>query len=654
MPDYVDQSPDMESRPGFPRWIGIVGGLITLVLVSTLILLLNLTNRERDQALDQRRNAYERVIAIREAAGELDRADVTLARAAIASDKSLAVMASHQWNRADQLFRRLRALTPDDSPSAQALAKLIPALEKRTTEMGRVGAYLSFNRRVDAVSAFYAAEKSGLREGFDALVDQAVAIERRTLTDAVNRADAADRRSDILIILVSIAGLLVAAGTLFLGWLAAQAVLQRTRARAASEENLLRAEVLESAVVARTAELSEANARLESEMRERLRTENQLRQSQKMEAIGQLTGGIAHDFNNMLAIVVGGIELARRKLAGGQDVGPHLERAMEGANRAAALTKRLLTFARAEPVKAQKVDVNDLISSMTDLIGRTLGAQIEIKSALAEDIWPVLIDNHQLENGILNLAVNARDAMAGTGTLTISTCNRAGDPDTVTITVADTGTGMSPDVRERALEPFFTTKEAGKGTGLGLSQIFGMMKQADGDIEIDTAEGKGTRITLILPRHDDIIEKGAASVETLSPEPLPPLHALSILVVEDDPRVRAATVSALGELGHECVECEGGDIALSVLEVKSDFDLVLSDVVMPGMTGPAMAREVVKRYPELPILFVTGYAASGEDDEIFGRHPVLRKPFTLSQLEIAVTSAAFSGWHQRETGAATA
>jgi signal transduction histidine kinase len=274
-----------------------------------------------------------------------------------------------------------------------------------------------------------------------------------------------------------------------------------------------------------------------------------------MEAVGQLTGGIAHDFNNMLAVVVGGIDLAQRRLNGPRrEVLAHLQNAMEGATRAAALTRRLLSFARSEPLLPEGVDSKELIGGMRDLLDRTLGERIRVEVDLAPETWAIYVDPHQLENAIVNLSVNARDAMDGQGMMRISTenvrlaANEVGDVrpgDYVKISVTDTGCGMTPEVRERAFEPFFTTKPVGKGTGLGLSQIFGFAHQSGGEVGIESEIGRGTTVSIYVPRTDAAAAPVRIHPPTQRTESEAHVPGARILLVEDDPRVRTATVGAL-------------------------------------------------------------------------------------------------------------
>lgn len=471
-------------------------------------------------------------------------------------------------------------------------------------------------------------------------VARTVALEDAKWLSADEGMMVSDARSRGFALPVAAAGLLLVLAAGLLGYLAAQALRLYGRERRRTEEEERRADVLEAAVQERTGDLLEANANLEREIEERSTAEAQLRQAQKMEAIGQLTGGIAHDFNNMLAVVVGGIELARRKMGEPDQVARHLDRAMEGSERAVALTRRLLSFARSEPANARPLSLSDLVAGLSDMLERTLDERIAVDLRLAEDLPPVCVDRHQMENAILNLVVNARDAMPGGGRLTVATRNLPGEPGWVELSVSDTGEGMDEATRDRALEPFFTTKRAGQGTGLGLSQIFGLVRAADGHMELDSAPGEGTTVRIRLPALADAIPAADRPAPAHS-SPAVPKPSLSdrhrILVVEDDARVRRATVSALEEIGHKVLACSDGAAALALVRGGTAVDLIVSDVVMPGLSGPDLATELERCGRAVPILFVTGYAATQAGDRL-SRHVVLRKPFTISQLAGAVAS----------------
>jgi CheY-like chemotaxis protein len=369
-----------------------------------------------------------------------------------------------------------------------------------------------------------------------------------------------------------------------------------------------------------------------------------------MEAVGQLTGGIAHDFNNMLAVIVGGLDLAKRKLRGPKrEVELHLDNAMEGATRAAALTRRLLAFARSEPLVPEAVAPGALVKGMLDLIDRSIGERITITTSFAAEPWHVWADSSQLENAILNLCVNARDAMNGQGQLRIGienvTVERDGivnlaPGDYVRISVADTGVGIPPEHIERVFEPFFTTKPVGKGTGLGLSQIFGYARQSGGDVAIESAVNVGTTVSIYLPRST----RAADAAKERGRGPAAPALAngpagTHILVVEDDPRVSRATVGSLEELGYHPIPCSSGMEALHLLEQNPMIELVITDVMMPEMTGPELVRVVADLHPHVAVLFVTGFVGeAGEAEELTG-YDLLRKPFTVSALADAVSRA---------------
>ncbi len=356
-----------------------------------------------------------------------------------------------------------------------------------------------------------------------------------------------------------------------------------------------------------------------------------------MEAVGQLTGGIAHDFNNMLAVVVGGLELAQRWLADAPDKAQrHIHNALDGANRAADLTRRLLAFARSEPARPEMMVVDDSIAAFAELIERTIGDRIALTLDLQAPGLACWLDRQQFENALLNLAVNARDAMEGHGSLTIRTLrDEEEEAAALAVQVIDTGCGMSPEVLERVFDPFYTTKPAGQGTGLGMSQVFAFCRQSEGEVQIQSAEGEGTRVAMLLP----VARPPAAMPADLPAAPAAAAaaasDALQILVVEDDPRVLTATVEAVEELGHRAVACGDPREAAALVEAHG-FDLILSDVLMPELTGPEMVAGLKQRWPDLAVLFVTGFAGDASEIASFGDHDVLRKPFTLTQLDQAI------------------
>jgi len=509
---------------------------------------------------------------------------------------------------------------------------------------------------------FYGAASSATGKDLSAKLAEIANSERQSLELKMAQSRVFAAKTQRLTDFLSVIGVIVGFGAIFLGWVAYRALRLNALSRRLAETEADRASALEEAVRDRTQELWEANQALKTEAVERQAAEAQLRQVQKMEAVGQLTGGIAHDFNNMLAVVVGGIDLAKRRLSGPRrEVLHHLTNAMEGATRAAALTRRLLSFARSEPLLPERVDSRDLVTGMSELLDRTLGERIKIVNKLDGEAWPVFVDSHQLENAILNLAVNARDAMDGTGSLTISTdnvtlaANEVGDVrpgEYLRLSVADTGCGMTDEVRERAFEPFFTTKPVGKGTGLGLSQIFGFAHQSGGEVGIESEIGKGTTVSLYLPR-TEAVAPVRLHPQATGGESEPTVPGARILLVEDDPRVRSATVDALEDLDYQPVACDGGAEAIELFD-KNTFDLVISDVIMPEMTGPELIRILKARKPEIAVLFVTGYVGEGESEDLIG-YELLRKPFTVGALASAVASALARPVNEpRRTGGAAA
>jgi signal transduction histidine kinase/CheY-like chemotaxis protein len=377
---------------------------------------------------------------------------------------------------------------------------------------------------------------------------------------------------------------------------------------------------------------------------EHRQVEETLRQTQKLEVIGQLTGGVAHDFNNLLTAVLGNIELAALRT---QDEGllRLLRSAAAAAERGAKVTGQLLAFARRQHLAPRVVILNELVSSMGDLLLQTIGASVRVETVLEKELWPVMIDATQLELAILNLAINGRDAMLHGGRLTIATRNikasdrgrPAGLPaaDYVAISVADTGTGMTQEVAAKAFEPFFSTKEIGKGTGLGLSQVLGFAQQSGGEVRIDTRLEKGTTVTLFLPKTQEALPRAIAEDSSAPHEG----HASTILVVDDDTDVRDLTVRALSALNYRVLAADSGRGALDLLRARQAVDLVLIDLVMPGMSGRQLAARVRANDPHRPILFMTGYDDLPGTDDPFANEMVIKKPFKLVELAAAVENA---------------
>lgn len=389
---------------------------------------------------------------------------------------------------------------------------------------------------------------------------------------------------------------------------------------------------LDKQVQERTAELAEANTHLRLEMAQRQKAESELLQAQKMEAVGQLTGGLAHDFNNLLTAVVGNLDLIRTRATE-----PRITRLAESAFKAAVrgskLTAQLLAFSRTQKLVTEAVDINRIISGMYELLNQSLGASVVIKTNLDQRAPWVVADGNQLEVSILNLAINARDAMPDGGTLTITTSSDTGDDDKVTVCVTDTGTGMPANIVARAFDPFFTTKPAGKGTGLGLSQVYGLLRQMGGDVEIKSEVGQGTSIKLFLRRAD-----AATGAATELSGHVERGHAETILVVDDDHDVRTMMTSYLSEIGYVVHEADHGEAALT-LQGSVHPQLMIIDFSMPGINGAEIVKAARIVQPSLSILFVSGYADSAALEAAMGSAPFLRKPFLPAELAAAVRTA---------------
>ena len=380
---------------------------------------------------------------------------------------------------------------------------------------------------------------------------------------------------------------------------------------------------------------------------EREAIEERLRQSQKMEAVGQLTGGLAHDFNNLLTAVIGNLDLLAPRLpAGDATAGRFLAAAQRASETGARLTEQLLAFSRRQHLQPRSIDLNDVIAGMHDLLARTIGSTTRVETLTAPQLWPALVDPTQIEIAILNLAINARDAMPVGGLLMIETGNLAagdasvpaeiGGRDCVRVSVRDTGIGMSEHVLQQAIEPFFTTKERGKGSGLGLSQVYGMIQQSDGALQIDSRPGAGTSVHLYLPRA--AAAEGAETARPAQSQEKP--TGGRILVVDDDAAVREVTVNMLRQIGYGVVESDNGRAALDALARGETYDLMLIDIAMPGLSGTETVRLAREQWPGLRVLFVTGYAdPSGAQDPPTGDDLLIKKPFRFAELRVEVQRA---------------
>ncbi|MBR0810832.1 MULTISPECIES: ATP-binding protein [Bradyrhizobium] len=404
------------------------------------------------------------------------------------------------------------------------------------------------------------------------------------------------------------------------------------------------AQDLEKLVVERTRELKEANEQLRLEMNERARVEETLRQAQKIEAIGQLTGGVAHDFNNLLMVISGGLDMLDR-----QTDPNRRRRLMEGmiqaAQRGASLTKQLLAFSRRQTLRPEPVDVAVQIGGMRELLDRSLRGDVHVEFDFPEQLWPVEVDPGELELVILNLAVNARDAMPNGGTIVVRGENLPGfndeqiTGDYVRLSVVDTGIGMSPEILARVFEPFFTTKDVGKGSGLGLAQVHGFATQSRGTVRIQSEVGRGTSIALYLPRSHDLPTSGRHLIDLTRVRPKKSNQG-KVLLVEDDDEVAALVSEMLGQLGYDVTRAASAAAALGALADGRSVDVVFSDIMMPGgMNGVELAREIRKRRGHIPVLLTSGYAEASAHDAHAAGVQILAKPYHIDELAAALSAA---------------
>ena len=384
--------------------------------------------------------------------------------------------------------------------------------------------------------------------------------------------------------------------------------------------------------------------RVATEIQQRIKLQEAFRQAQKMEAIGQLTGGVAHDFNNLLAAVLGNLKLLRKRLGDDDAARRLIDGAIEGAERGASLTQRLLAFARQQDLHPATVDVGELIYGMLEMLRRSIGPLIRVDTAFGDDLWPAHVDANQLELALLNLVVNARDAMVEGGRLTLIAQNATvaaaaaddalGAGDYVCLAVADTGAGMDGATLAHATEPFFTTKGAGKGTGLGLSMVHGLAAQSGGALRLSSRPGAGTTAELWLPRAHAPAARATAAPGRAAPQVA---RSCAVLVVDDDALISAATSEMLKDLGHRVIEAPSGKEALEILRAGTPIDVVVSDEAMPGMKGTELAAEIRASWPDLPVILATGYAALPKGSAL--QLPLLRKPYAQEDLAAAIVNA---------------
>ena len=634
---------------GIRRALAIALALTAAIGLIALTVFVSNSNKQRDAALAAQRHSFEVIILVRTLQSTMAEAELSLGRYVVNLQPDFGRIYVDEWRRAGFAIDRLRQVTRDNPEQAALADKLRAYYRERGELLSGAALRTRYDQKLNGLAIFDKAGQMASVKEMDDTLERIIQLENDILTTRINNANATLDQSNWAATLLLSFAVVILLGAGVLGLTVVQAFAERRSARKDADEVIRRALELEEAVAERTVELRRANEALRAEATEREAAEAQLRQAQKMDAVGQLTGGIAHDFNNMLAVVIGGLELAKRRIGDDSDEADrHIANAMEGASRAAALTRRLLAFARAEPLLPEAVSPRTLIEGMTDLLDRTIGERITVQSRFSSEDWPVWADRHQLENALLNLAVNARDAMDGEGTLTIATgartlaegeigTVRAGDY--VAISVADTGCGMDQAVLDRVFEPFFTTKPVGKGTGLGLSQIFGFVRQSSGEIIIASQPDLGTTVTLLLPRFTGT-ERIASSPEIASSNTAARIERnATILVVEDDPRVLNATTEALAELGHRPVPCPSPDQAEALIGAHPDIRLIVTDVLMPGTTGPELIASLRPRYPHLAVLFVTGYAGEIDEPTAFAGHDILRKPFTMAALSDAVQAA---------------
>ena len=634
-----------------PRWRRYVPFVLAAVFALALIFLLYRADQAanlRDHAIALQRHSYQVMLQAKTVEARIGNAETLLARYVISHDPGVGRQFEEEWATAMRELVPLERYTRTNAQQSASVARLRAAMTEREATLREIALRVRYEQTLGALGQLEATRKepsvTAIAKALAAIVDRAEAERaRRNIQVDLSKTQVNELNESYG--LIGLGLLLAVVGAL---WFAHGAANERLYARRLAASEAARVDELEAAVQRRTEQLRQAHEKLYQEMEERIQAEQSVRQLQKMEALGQLTGGIAHDFNNMLAVVMGGIDLARRQMTRDpQKAAAHLDSAVEGANHAAALIDRLLAFARAEPMLPERIEIDGLISQMQDLVARAVGSGIRIELDLQADGWSVWGDRAQLESALVNMAINARDAMEGAGTLCIATAQvtlaereigQCAAGEHVSLTVSDTGCGMSPQVLERVFEPFFTTKAVGKGTGLGMSQIFGCAAQCRGVIDVQSVEGEGTTIRLLLPRHEGNGEPVPTSTQSVAIDTDTDAASsgddgrLTLLVVEDDARVLRSTLATLTALGYVGLACDHPGKAAGMLRDHPEIDAILSDVQMPDMSGPDMVAAVADQIGDRPVIFVTGFAGDKATAARIGNRPLLRKPFTVAQL----------------------
>ncbi|VTZ48303.1 Multi-sensor hybrid histidine kinase [Methylocella tundrae] len=523
----------------------------------------------------------------------------------------------------DAEFAALGARVSDNQHRVAALAALRVDVQEKLAELRKTIELVRDGRMEDALEEVRSDRGQALMRRAREAVQRMSAAEQQILVERQAysaRAAALTRTGEILALLLAIV----------LGALTIKDS-QRLFAKIADANEALRV----------------ANTKVLEESQQKERLEQQLRQSQKLEAIGHLTGGIAHDFNNMLAVIISSLNLLKRRAERGEkDFLKFADSALDGAERAAVLTHRLLAFARQQPLSPQAVDCNKFVAGMSDLLRRTLGEMVKVETVLAGGLWRTFVDPSELESAVLNLAVNGRDAMPDGGRLTIETGNASLDDvyaaqhvgvpagQYVLVTVTDTGVGMAPEVAAKAFDPFYTTKGIGKGTGLGLSQVFGFVKQSGGHVKIYSEPKQGTAIKIYLPRFfGDDTEPASSPAAAAAVVPMGSPDIV-VLVVEDEDRMLRLASAAFHDLGYTALQADGPATALRIIAERPDISLLFTDVVMPEMSGRSLAEEALRQRPGLKVIYTTGFSRNAViHNGVLDRDVnFLTKPFTLEQL----------------------
>jgi signal transduction histidine kinase len=620
------------------RALAIALALMAAVGLIALTILVSNSNKQRDEALAAQRQSFEVIILTRSLQSTMARAELSLGRYVVNFEPEFGRIYVDEWRRAGFAIDRLQQVTRDNPRQAQLAARVRRIYDERGSLLSDAALRTRYKQDVNGLAVFDRAGRVANVRELNATIERIIALENRLLDQRISAANATLDQSNWAATLLLSFAVVILVGAGLLGFSMIQSMVERRALRKDTDEVMLRALELEDAVAERTAELRRANEALLAEAAEREAAEAQLRQVQKMEAVGKLTGGIAHDFNNLLQVILGYVDIIGARVGDDRRLTAAVEAIGSAATRGATLTQQLLAFARKQELRDRLLNFNSLVADFRPILTRSAGDNIDLRLELEENLWNCRVDPVQAEMALLNLVANARDATGGQGEVTISTRNAVLPQDApelrldageyIVVCVSDDGPGIPDDIVDRVFDPFFTTKEIGKGTGLGLAMVYGFMRQSNGIARIDRSKKGGAQFELWFPRATGMVERRPVATGSGVTG-----GAERILMVEDQIEVGELGRAMLQDLGYDVVLATNARAALDVLSRDPNFALLFTDILMPGgMNGVALAQAVQRDYPHTAVLLTTGFADQAIDASARS-YELIRKPYRRPELQ---------------------